>query len=116
MFAVNVKCSLHWRYVDPMLFFIIWLKVIGVLFHVMDFFHCLQMLREFSDELVPLILPAKGGGTQSVRVVLTSSKEDKDLFEVVRRFSVLGVLHHQALNAYINMWFELLLTERASKP
>ncbi|KAK9944563.1 hypothetical protein M0R45_010124 [Rubus argutus] len=41
----------------------------------------LEMLKEFSDELVPLIIPAKGGGTQSVRIVLTSSKEDKDLFE-----------------------------------
>ncbi|XP_062020101.1 poly(A)-specific ribonuclease PARN-like [Rosa rugosa] len=41
----------------------------------------LEMLKEFSDELVPLIIPANGGGTQSVRVVLTSSKEDKDLFE-----------------------------------
>lgn len=41
----------------------------------------LEMLREFSDELVPLIIPAKGGGTQAVRVVLTSSKEDKDSFE-----------------------------------
>ena len=46
------------------------------------------MLREFSDELVPLIVPAKGGGgTQAVRVVLTSSKEEKDLFEVEEIFS-----------------------------
>ncbi|KAM1483452.1 hypothetical protein ACFX15_034705 [Malus domestica] len=41
----------------------------------------LEMLKEFSDELVPLIIPAKGGGTQAVRVVLTSSTADKDLFE-----------------------------------
>ena len=41
------------------------------------------MLKEFSDDLVPLIIPAKGGGTQAVRVVLTSSQADKDLFEVV---------------------------------
>ncbi|XP_018498056.1 poly(A)-specific ribonuclease PARN-like [Pyrus x bretschneideri] len=41
----------------------------------------LEMLKEFSDDLVPLIIPAKGGGTQAVRVVLTSSKEDKELFE-----------------------------------
>ena len=41
------------------------------------------MLKEFSDELVPLIIPAKGGGTQAVCVVLTSSQADKDLFEVV---------------------------------
>lgn len=45
------------------------------------------MLREFSDELVPLIIPAKGGGTQAVRVVLTSSKEDKDSFEVEEIFN-----------------------------
>ncbi|PON65951.1 Ribonuclease [Trema orientale] len=41
----------------------------------------LEMLREFSDELVPVLIPGKSGGTQAVRVVLTSSKEDKDLFE-----------------------------------
>ncbi|KAL6211025.1 hypothetical protein ACLB2K_016253 [Fragaria x ananassa] len=41
----------------------------------------LEMLKEFSDELVPVIVPSKGGSTQSVRVFLTSSKEDKDLFE-----------------------------------
>lgn len=44
------------------------------------------MLKEFSDELVPVIVPAKGGGTQSVRVFLTSSKEDKDFFEVRKRY------------------------------
>uniref|UniRef100_A0A5B7B6L9 Putative poly(A)-specific ribonuclease PARN-like n=2 Tax=Davidia involucrata TaxID=16924 RepID=A0A5B7B6L9_DAVIN len=41
----------------------------------------LEMLREFYDDLVPLLIPAKGGGTQAVRVVLTNSKEDKNLFE-----------------------------------
>ncbi|KAF5741319.1 poly(A)-specific ribonuclease PARN-like [Tripterygium wilfordii] len=41
----------------------------------------LEMLQGFFDELVPLIIPAKGGGTQAVRVVLTISKEDKDLLE-----------------------------------
>ncbi|KAM1007108.1 hypothetical protein PS2_003722 [Malus domestica] len=41
----------------------------------------LEMLKEFSDDLVPLIIPAKGRGTQAVRVVLTSSKEDRELFE-----------------------------------
>ncbi|KAM1318569.1 hypothetical protein EV2_003890 [Malus domestica] len=41
----------------------------------------LEMLKEFSDDLVPLIIPARGGGTQAVRVVLTSSKEDRELFE-----------------------------------
>ncbi|KAG6680740.1 hypothetical protein I3842_13G058300 [Carya illinoinensis] len=41
----------------------------------------LEMLEEFSDDLVPLIIPAKGGATQAVRVVLTSSKEDMVLFQ-----------------------------------
>lgn len=40
------------------------------------------MLEDFSDVLVPLIIPAKGGGTQAVRAVLTSSDEDKDLLKV----------------------------------
>lgn len=39
-----------------------------------------EMLRDFSDDLVPLLIPAKGGGTQAVRVVLTSSKEDRESF------------------------------------
>ncbi|CAK7349237.1 unnamed protein product [Dovyalis caffra] len=37
-----------------------------------------ELLQEFAD-VVPLIVPAKGGVTQAVRVVLTSSEEDKDL-------------------------------------
>ncbi|KAG6630981.1 poly(A)-specific ribonuclease PARN-like isoform X2 [Carya illinoinensis] len=41
----------------------------------------LEMLEEFSDDLVPLIIPAKGGATQAVRVVLTSSKDDMVLFQ-----------------------------------
>lgn len=41
------------------------------------------MLEEFADDLVPLIIPAKGGATPVVRVILTSSKEDKVLFQVV---------------------------------
>lgn len=53
------------------------------------------MLKEFSDELVPVIVPAKGGGTQSVRVFLTSSKEDKDLFEVRKRNFQFFVCAHQ---------------------
>lgn len=44
------------------------------------------MLREFSDELVPVLIPRKSGGTQAVCVVLTSSKEDKELFEVVKKY------------------------------
>ncbi|XP_057483124.1 poly(A)-specific ribonuclease PARN-like [Actinidia eriantha] len=41
----------------------------------------LEMLREFSDDLIPLLVPANGGGTQAVRVVLTSSKEDRESFQ-----------------------------------
>ncbi|KAJ7961690.1 Poly(A)-specific ribonuclease PARN-like [Quillaja saponaria] len=41
----------------------------------------LEMLEDFSDDLVPLIIPAKGGSIQAVRVVWTSSKEEKELFE-----------------------------------
>lgn len=43
----------------------------------------LQMVKSQYENVVPLTIPAKGGGTQSVRVVLTSSKEDRDLFKVV---------------------------------
>lgn len=45
-----------------------------------------QMLEEFSDELVPLIIPGKGGAAQEVRVILTSSKEDKVLFQVANNY------------------------------
>ncbi|KAM7521898.1 hypothetical protein LguiA_011800 [Lonicera macranthoides] len=41
----------------------------------------LETLTGFSDDVVPLLIPVKGGGTRAVRVVLTSSKEDKDLFQ-----------------------------------
>lgn len=41
----------------------------------------LEMLEEISDDLVPLIIPAKGGATEAVRVILTSSEEDKVLFQ-----------------------------------
>ncbi|XP_042504772.1 poly(A)-specific ribonuclease PARN-like [Macadamia integrifolia] len=40
----------------------------------------LEMLIEFSD-LIPLIIPDKSGGPGAVRVVLTSSEEDKKLLE-----------------------------------
>ncbi|KAJ6874101.1 hypothetical protein NC651_032821 [Populus alba x Populus x berolinensis] len=40
-----------------------------------------EMLQEFADDVVPLIIPARGGAMQAVRVVLTSSKEDKDLLQ-----------------------------------
>ncbi|XP_010532929.1 PREDICTED: poly(A)-specific ribonuclease PARN-like [Tarenaya hassleriana] len=41
----------------------------------------LEMLAEFSDDIVPLLIPGKGRGTQAVRAVLTSSEEDKELFK-----------------------------------
>ncbi|KAJ4969454.1 hypothetical protein NE237_016155 [Protea cynaroides] len=40
----------------------------------------LEMLNEFSD-LIALIIPDKSGGPKAVRVVLTSSEEDKKLLE-----------------------------------
>lgn len=42
----------------------------------------LQMLSKFFDDLVPLIIPDMGGGPKSVRIVLTSSEEDKILLKV----------------------------------
>ncbi|CAN8258183.1 unnamed protein product [Cochlearia groenlandica] len=41
----------------------------------------LEMLTEFSDDVVPLLIASKSRGTQAVRAVLMSSKEDKDLFK-----------------------------------
>lgn len=46
----------------------------------------LQMLSEFSDDLVPLIISDKGGGPKSVRIVLTSSEEDRILLKVRRPY------------------------------
>ncbi|KAJ9548824.1 hypothetical protein OSB04_021367 [Centaurea solstitialis] len=40
-----------------------------------------EMVKSEYENVVPLIIPAKGGGTQAVRVVLTSSKEDRNLLE-----------------------------------
>lgn len=50
---------------------------------LLDILVPVQLLRDFSDELVPLIVPAKSGGTQAIRVVLADSKEDRELLEVV---------------------------------
>jgi len=44
------------------------------------------MLTEFSDDVVPLLVASKSRGTQAVRTVFMSSKEDKDLFKVGRLF------------------------------
>ncbi|KAK9159465.1 hypothetical protein Syun_005806 [Stephania yunnanensis] len=41
----------------------------------------LEMLSKFSNDLVPLVIPGKGGEPQAVRVVLASSEEDKNLLE-----------------------------------
>ena len=52
-----------------------------------------QMLEDFSDDLVPLIIPGKDGATQEVRVILTSSKEDKVLFQVASNYQFFLLLH-----------------------
>ena len=44
------------------------------------------MVKSEYENVVPLIIPAKGGGTQAVRVVLTSSKGDRHLLEVLIRW------------------------------
>ncbi|GAB2282395.1 hypothetical protein Dimus_016940 [Dionaea muscipula] len=41
----------------------------------------IEVLKEFSDELVPLLVPGKHGENQAVRIIWTCSKEDKSLFE-----------------------------------
>ncbi|KFK39842.1 hypothetical protein AALP_AA3G294900 [Arabis alpina] len=41
----------------------------------------LEMLIEFSDDVVPLLIASKSRGTQAVRAVFMSSKEDMDLFK-----------------------------------
>lgn len=41
----------------------------------------IEVLKEFSDELVPLLVPGKHGESQAVRIIWTSSKEDKSCFE-----------------------------------
>ncbi|XP_058093617.1 poly(A)-specific ribonuclease PARN-like isoform X2 [Magnolia sinica] len=40
-----------------------------------------EILSEFSDDLVPLMIPDKGGEPKAVRVVLTSSEEDRNLLK-----------------------------------
>ncbi|XP_020228430.1 poly(A)-specific ribonuclease PARN-like isoform X2 [Cajanus cajan] len=41
----------------------------------------LEMLVDYSDDLLPLPIPTKSGTTNAVRIVLANSKEDKDLLE-----------------------------------
>ncbi|KAF3435119.1 hypothetical protein FNV43_RR22206 [Rhamnella rubrinervis] len=81
-----------------------------------EFYGCrpcmnIGMLREFSDELVPLIIPAKSGGTQAVRLVLTSSKEDKDMFETELRH------HEEEQNKKVRGFREVIdLISTSQKP
>jgi len=51
------------------------------------------MVVDFSDDLLPLVIPSKGGTTQAVRVVLTKSREDKEVLEVTRVFRCLSLPH-----------------------
>ncbi|WJX76047.1 poly(A)-specific ribonuclease [Trifolium repens] len=41
----------------------------------------LQMIVDFPDDFLPLVIPTKGGTTQAVRIVLANSREDKELLE-----------------------------------
>lgn len=51
----------------------------------------MQMIADFSDDFVSLVIPSKGGTTQAVRVVLANSREDKELLEVPRVFCTFSV-------------------------
>lgn len=44
------------------------------------------MLVDFHDDVVPLLMPGKGNSAVAIRLVLMKSKDDKDLFEVIRKF------------------------------
>lgn len=52
------------------------------------------MLTEFSDDVVPLLVASKSRGTQAVRTVFMSSKEDKDLFKVGRLIGYQSSMTH----------------------
>ncbi|PNY11308.1 poly(A)-specific ribonuclease PARN-like protein, partial [Trifolium pratense] len=41
----------------------------------------LQMIVDFPDDFLPLVIPTKSGTTQAVRIVLANSREDKELLE-----------------------------------
>jgi poly(A)-specific ribonuclease len=53
----------------------------------------MQMIVDFPDDFLPLVIPTKGGTTQAVRIVLANSREDKELLEVTRVFFSLLVPH-----------------------
>ena len=74
------------------------------------------MLLDFSDDIVPLLIPAKSGTTLAVRVVLTSSKEDKELFEVNRgSFLFLVIFSLEILNCSFTLQRELQSLEEEQK-
>lgn len=49
------------------------------------FYNRMQAVSHISDELVPIVVPEKGGEPRAVRVVLTSSEDDKNLLMVRSR-------------------------------
>lgn len=71
----------------------------------------LEVLAEFSEDLVPLIIPAKGAGAWAVRVILTSSKEDKILLE-----QELRNLEHEQTKAFQGFREVIELISAAQKP
>lgn len=67
-------------------------KAIYIIFVVLlDSPAWLQVLGEFFDDLVPLLVPAKTG-TRAVQVIFTSSEEDKDLLKVTSRILFLVII------------------------
>lgn len=48
----------------------------------LGFNNWMQAVSHISDELVPIVMPEKGGEPKAVRVVLTSSEDDKNLLMV----------------------------------
>ncbi|XP_030547758.2 poly(A)-specific ribonuclease PARN-like [Rhodamnia argentea] len=73
--------------------------------------HALEVLAEFSEDLVPLTVPAKGAGAWAVRVILTSSKEDKNLLE-----QELQNLEHEQTKAFRGFREVIELISAAQKP
>ncbi|KAL3497936.1 hypothetical protein ACH5RR_040668 [Cinchona calisaya] len=57
----------------------------------------MEMLEDFTD-VVPLLVPAKAGSTQAIRVVLTSSKEDRDIFE--KELQLMEVEHNKRVRGF----------------
>ncbi|KAI6694322.1 hypothetical protein NL676_022032 [Syzygium grande] len=71
----------------------------------------LEVLEQFSEDLVPLIIPAKGAGAWAVHVILTSSKEDKNLLE-----QELQNLEHEQTKAFRGFREVIELISAAQKP